>query len=106
MGISGAKISHELQNKIWKEDDLLKELGLMGENRFLDTDPNVIISTAIEVDVDDVDDDAEGDDAEGNDDDDVGKADDCLAGWCDDGVRVSQCIEDERMGGGSYDEEV
>ena len=85
---------------------MLKELGLTGENRFLDTDPNVIISTAIEVDDNDVDDDAEGEDAEGNDDDDVIEVDDCLAGWCDDGVRVSQCLEDERMGGGSGDEDV
>jgi hypothetical protein len=39
VGINAARSSHELRNKIWKEDELLKELGMVGEGQFLDTDP-------------------------------------------------------------------
>ena len=40
VGINAARISQEFRNKIWNEDDLLKELGMMGKGQFLDTDPD------------------------------------------------------------------
>jgi hypothetical protein len=39
VGINSTRISKELMNKVWKEDDLLKEIG-MGDGSFLDTDAN------------------------------------------------------------------
>ncbi len=42
VGIKAARISTELRNKIWKEDDLLKELRIGGDDVFLDPDPDVM----------------------------------------------------------------
>ena len=42
VGINAARISQELRNKIWREDELLKEMGMVGDSVFLDTNPDDI----------------------------------------------------------------